>query len=107
MPNYLKKVWYNHKKVFNVLYYEGYKNTMDKNILYELIRSNASNMPEGMKVGDDTRLIEDMGYDSVDLMQLIVDIEDEFGISLMDDDMIAEKLNTPSELMEVIAKYRN
>ena len=80
---------------------------MDKNILYELIRSNASNMPEGMKVGDDTRLIEDMGYDSVDLMQLIVDIEDEFGISLMDDDMIAEKLNTPSELMEVIAKYRN
>ena len=60
-----------------------------------------------MKVGDDTGLIEDMGYDSVDLMQLIVDIEDEFGISLMDDDMIAEKLNTPSELMEVIAKYRN
>ncbi len=82
------------------------ENTMDKNILYGLIKSNASNMSEGMEITDDIRLIEDLGYDSVDLMQLIVDIEEEFGVDFMNNDILAEKIATPGSLMELILYSR-
>lgn len=82
------------------------ENTMDKNILYGLIKSNASNMSEGVEITDDIRLIEDLGYDSVDLMQLIVDIEEEFGVDFMNNDILAEKIATPGSLMELILYSR-
>lgn len=78
-------------------------NTDDKRaVLIDLIRANASNMTEGYLITSNTRLIEDLNYDSVDLIQLIVDIEDEFGISLINNELIAEKLNTPEELYEMV-----
>lgn len=70
--------------------------------LIDIIKSNASNMPRDYMIFDDTKLIEDLDYDSVDLIQLLVDIEDEFGISLDDEYMISEKINTPRGLAELI-----
>ena len=63
----------------------------DKNMydsLLGIIKDNASNMPEDYMITPDTRLIEDLRYDSVDLMQLIVDIEEKFGVDFMNCDIL-------------------
>ncbi|MBD5157528.1 MAG: hypothetical protein HDT13_07845 [Butyrivibrio sp.] len=70
--------------------------------LINIIKINASNMPEDGTIFCDTKLIEDLNYDSVDLVQLLVDIEEEFGIALDDEYMISEKINTPRGLAELI-----
>ncbi len=70
--------------------------------LIGIIKENASNMPKDYIITSDTKLIEDLKYDSVDLMQLIIDIEDEFGVDFMNCDILAEKIDTPGSLMELI-----
>lgn len=77
----------------------------DKNMydsLLGIIKDNASNMPEDYMITPDTRLIEDLRYDSVDLMQLIIDIEEKFGVDFLNCDILTEKINTPKDLMELI-----
>lgn len=70
--------------------------------LIGIIRDNASNMPKDYIITSDTKLIEDLKYDSVDLMQLIIDIEEAFGVDFMNCDILAEKIDTPKSLMELI-----
>ncbi len=70
--------------------------------LIGIIKENASNMPKDYIITSDTKLIEDLKYDSVDLMQLIIDIEDEFVVDFMNCDILAEKIDTPRSLMELI-----
>lgn len=79
---------------------------MDKKMqtLMRLVRNNANILPEGKVITENTKLIEELGYDSVSLIQLIVDIEDEFGICLSNDDLLADKLDTPASLYELIEK---
>lgn len=72
--------------------------------LIRLIKDNANEMQEGTVITENTRLIEELGYDSILLIQLIVDIEDEFGISLSDDDLLVDKLDTPFGLFELICR---
>ena len=43
------------------------------------------------------KLIEDLGYDSIDLVHLINDLDGTFGIKMSDEMMVSEKLNTPRE----------
>lgn len=74
--------------------------------LIEIIKVNASNMPEDYIISSDTKLIEDLKYDSVDLMQLIIDMEEEFGIDFMNCDILTEKINTPQSLMELILSVK-
>ena len=50
------------------------------------------------------RLIEDYFFDSVKLVQLIVEIEDEFGIVLDDDEMDTEKINSLDTLFQIAEK---
>ena len=73
-------------------------------ILLQLVMDNANGIPEGVVIAENTKLIEELGYDSVALIQLIVDIEDEFGVSLSNDDLLADKLDTPTSLYELITK---
>ncbi len=71
-------------------------------LLTKLIFENANNKEE---VKMDSNLVEDLGYDSVALVQLIIDIEDEFGINLTNDDLVADKLETTKLLFELIEKH--
>lgn len=71
-------------------------------LLIGIIKDNASNMPENYVINSDTKLIEELGYDSVDLMQLIIDIEESFGVDFMNCDILADKINTPQSIMELI-----
>ncbi len=50
----------------------------------------------------DTNLIDDIGADSLDVVELIVSIEDEFGISISDED--AANLYTVSKIVEYLER---
>jgi acyl carrier protein len=49
----------------------------------------------------DQRLVDDLGMDSMDLAELLMDLEDEFGLEIPDVDF--EQLHTPQQ----IANYLN
>ena len=86
---------------------------MIKEQLLELVLRNAVNYDgvyEGN--GDGLVLIDDLAYDSVCVVNLIVDIEDTFGVSLEDIDMLIEKIDNFDSLIELLEEclegtYRN
>ena len=46
-----------------------------------------------MPIGDDARLIEDLNFDSLQILGLITELEQEFDIMLDDDDLDLETLD--------------
>lgn len=75
--------------------------------IIEIVVRNATNMPSNIEVKEDTKLIEDLGYDSIDLVHLINELDGTFGIKMSDEMMVSEKLNTPRELTELITYIMN
>tara|TARA_X000001036_G_scaffold71815_1_gene63160 strand:- start:168 stop:404 length:237 start_codon:yes stop_codon:yes gene_type:complete len=55
---------------------------------------------EESKITLDARFIEDLGADSLDTVELIMQFEEEFDIEISDDD--AEKLNTVGSSVDYI-----
>ena len=56
------------------------------------------------KITMETNLIDDLGADSLDVVELIMNIEDEFGISISDED--AANLYTVSRIVEFLEKLQ-
>ncbi len=54
---------------------------------------------EADKINEKSRIIEDLGADSLDMIEMLMALEEEFGITVPDED--AEKLKTVGD----IAKY--
>lgn len=52
----------------------------------------------------DTNLIDDLGADSLDVVELIMSLEDMFGISISDDD--AAQLDTVRRIVEYLEKLQ-
>ena len=52
----------------------------------------------------DTNLIDDLGADSLDVVELIMSLEDMFGISISDDD--ASQLDTVRRIVEYLEKLQ-
>lgn len=50
----------------------------------------------------ESRLVEDLGADSLDVVELVMACEDEFNISLPDEDV--EKMQTVKDVVEYITK---
>jgi len=50
----------------------------------------------------ETRLVKDLGADSVDLVGSVMTIEDEFGIAIPDEDL--EGIETVGDVVRVVAK---
>ncbi len=53
-------------------------------------------------ITEDTNIVDDLGADSLDVVELIMSVEDEFGISVPDEDAI--ELTTAGKIAEYIEK---
>ena len=54
------------------------------------------------KVNKETSFINDLGADSLDTVELVMEFEDEFGISINDED--AEKIETVGDAVKYITE---
>ena len=52
------------------------------------------------QVTDDANFIDDLGADSLDLVELVIALEDEFDVEIPDED--AEKLKTVKTVLEYV-----
>lgn len=57
---------------------------------------------EANDITNETILTVDLEYNSIKLVELIVEIENEFGIQLEDDDLDIEKLSVYNKLLDMI-----
>lgn len=74
----------------------------NKKQLVELIRKYSKVKIENEFLSNDVSLDNDLGIDSIMLLQLVVDIEDEFSISISDDELDAEVIGTFGGLLSLI-----
>lgn len=51
----------------------------------------------------ETKIAEDLGADSLDLVDLLMSIEDEFGVEIPDEEV--ENLHTIGEVVDYISKH--
>lgn len=61
--------------------------------------SNQLNVDES-KITEDSRLIEDLGADSLDTVEMLMAFEEEFGISIPDEQ--AMQMRTVKDIVELI-----
>ena len=66
----------------------------------EILAEQLSADQESMTM--DSKIAEDLGADSLDLVDLLMSIEDEFGVEIPDEEV--ENLHTIGEVVEYIAK---
>ncbi len=70
---------------------------MEKKIV-DLIADKLCKKPDQIK--PESRLVEDLGADSLDIVELIMAFEDEFGVSLPDEEIA--KLKTVGDIIKFI-----
>lgn len=54
------------------------------------------------KISADSRIIEDLGADSLDMVEMLMTLEDEFGISISDEEAV--NLKTVADIVNYIEK---
>ena len=52
------------------------------------------------KIAPESRLVEDLGADSLDTVEMLMTLEDEFGIAIPDEEAV--KLKTVASIVELI-----
>lgn len=57
------------------------------------------------KLSLDTRFSEDLGFDSLDHVEIIMSLEDEFGFEISDTE--SEKLKTPNDIITYICEHED
>ena len=55
-------------------------------------------------ISTETNLVDDLGADSLDVVELIMSVEDEFGLSISDEDAV--ELTTVGKIVEYIEKLQ-
>ena len=55
-------------------------------------------------ISTETNLVDDLGADSLDVVELIMSVEDEFGLSISDEDAV--ELTTVGKIVEYIEKQQ-
>ena len=51
-------------------------------------------------IGEDTNIVDDLGADSLDVVELIMSVEDEFGVTISDEEAV--ELSTVGKIVEFI-----
>lgn len=57
------------------------------------------------EITEDSKFIDDLGADSLDLFDMVMSLEDEFGVEISTDDL--EKIITVKDIMEYITNQQN
>ena len=57
------------------------------------------------KVTMETRIVEDLGADSLDIVEMLMSLEDEFGLSVPDE--VASSLTTIKDIVTFIDEHKN
>ena len=70
--------------------------------IYCLIADKLGKKKDAIKM--DSRLVEDLGADSLDVVELIMTFEEEFGVSLPDEDV--SKLKTVGDITKYIKNMK-
>ena len=79
-----------------------------KDKLKKIIAEIATAKTSINEINDETVLTDDLGFDSIQMVSLIVEIESTFGITMEDDDLDIEKLNVFKHLTKMLEeKYQN
>ncbi|MCG8501291.1 MAG: acyl carrier protein [Firmicutes bacterium] len=79
-------------------------NKMDailKEMVLKFLETDAQ-MAENIDENED---LSEYGFNSLRAMELVVNIEDEFGIELEDEDLLIDNLDTIAKLRIVVRKY--
>lgn len=75
-------------------------------MLFETVKENLAKQfeidPETITM--DTNLIDDLGADSLDVVELIMSLEDSFGITISDDE--PAKLSTVGSIVEYLERLQ-
>lgn len=69
--------------------------------LYEVIIKNGDGLSFG-NLDNSLNLIDDFGFDSLNLIQMVVEIENEFNIEFEDEHLVIEVLSNLKKLEEII-----
>ncbi len=69
----------------------------------ELIQLNAPQESQ-VPLTEDTRLLEDLGYDSIAMMSLLVDVEEEYGFETEDMEESLKAFETVKSFVEFVRK---
>ena len=56
------------------------------------------------KIKEESKLVEDLGADSLDTVEMLMTLEEEFGIAIPDEE--AMKLSTVKSIVELIEKHK-
>jgi acyl carrier protein len=70
--------------------------------VFRIIADQLGVQEESIKL--DSKFKEDLGADSLDTVEMVMQLEDHFNIEIEDDD--AEKLDTPAKVIEFISKLK-
>lgn len=76
---------------------QAMKDRVDRILMEMAFQDNPPDITDSLK--------EDLGFDSLRMVELIVMIEDEFGITIGEDDLDPEKLNTVGNIYELVERY--
>ena len=91
--------------LFNATFFIFRKDiTMDKIVkkIRELVIENAEIEDKSIEILSGKNLVEDLGYDSVGLINLICELEEEFDISFDGIDELIEKFNTYDSIVNLV-----
>jgi len=80
------------------------KTEVKKMIVERLFLDRKGVKPEG--IGDDDDLMETLGVDSVELFEIVVGVEEDYGVALDEDEFSIERYQTVARIAELIAERR-
>lgn len=74
--------------------------------VFEKISGILSELSGIKEIKPEDNLKEDLALDSISMVALLIEIEDEFGIQLDESDMNPFDLNTVEDAVKLVKKYR-